>query len=59
VTLGLEVKQKEVDLERHYSGQLLNVIPAQKLRMLPEVERKFRLLILKQIQERRRGSEKN
>jgi hypothetical protein len=59
VTLGLEVKQKEVDLERQYSEQLLNVIPAQKVRMLPEVERKFRMLLLKQIQERRRGREKD
>lgn len=59
VTLGLDVKQREVDLERQYSEQLLKIIPAQKLRMLPEVERKFRLLILKQIQERRRGREKN
>lgn len=59
VALGLEVKQKEVDLERQYSEQLLKVIPAQKVRMLPEVERKFRVMILKQIQERRKGREKN
>jgi hypothetical protein len=59
VAFGLEVKQKEVDLERQYSEQLLTVIPAQKVRILPEVERKFRLMILKQIQERRKAREKN
>jgi hypothetical protein len=59
VTLGLEAKQQEVNLERQYSELLLKVIPAQKVRMLPEVERKFRLMILKQIQERRRGRGKN
>jgi hypothetical protein len=52
VELSLKLKQQEVDLEKDYSGKLLNVISAQKLRALPEVERKFRQMILDQIQRR-------
>ena len=46
------VKQQELNLEKDYSGRLLNVISAQKLRTLPEAERKFRQMILEQIQRR-------
>jgi hypothetical protein len=49
----LKIKQEEVDLERDYSGRLLKVISAQKLRSLPQVEREFRRMILEQIQRRR------
>lgn len=47
-----EVKQKELNLEKDYSGRLLKVISAQKLRTLPEAERRFRQMILDQIQRR-------
>jgi hypothetical protein len=52
VDLSLKLKQQEVDLEKDYSGKLLKVISAQKLRTLPEAERKFRQMILDQIQRR-------
>jgi hypothetical protein len=52
VELSLKLKQQEVDLEKDYSGKLLKVISAQKLRTLPEAERKFRQMILDQIQRR-------
>jgi hypothetical protein len=52
VDLNLRLKQQEVDLEKDYSGKLLKVISAQKLRTLPEAERKFRQMILDQIQRR-------
>jgi hypothetical protein len=52
VDLNLQLKQQEVDLEKDYSGKLLKVISAQKLRTLPEAERKFRQMILDQIQRR-------
>jgi hypothetical protein len=52
VNMRLKLKQQEVDLERDYSGRLLNVISAQKLKSLPETERKFRQMILDQIQRR-------
>jgi hypothetical protein len=52
VDLGLKLKQQELDLEKEYSGRLLKVISAQKLRTLPEAEKRFRQLILDQIQRR-------
>jgi hypothetical protein len=48
-----KIKQQELDLEKDYSGRLLKVISAQKLRLLPQAERKFRQMILDQIQRRR------
>ena len=47
-----EIKQQELDLEKDYSGRLLKVISAQKLKSLPQAERKFRQMILDQIQRR-------
>jgi len=52
VDLQFQVKQKELDLEKDYSGRLLKVISAQKLRTLPEAEKRFRQMILEQIQRR-------
>ncbi|HYG20985.1 MAG TPA: hypothetical protein VD816_18735 [Ohtaekwangia sp.] len=52
VDMRLKLKQQEVDLEKDYSGRLLKVISAQKLKTLPETERKFRQMILDQIQRR-------
>jgi hypothetical protein len=58
VDLQLKLKQQEVDLERDYSGRLLKVISAQKLRELPEAEHRFRQMILKQIQRRQMQQER-
>ncbi|HEY9045581.1 MAG TPA: hypothetical protein VIN08_06775 [Ohtaekwangia sp.] len=52
VELGLKVKQQEVNLEKEYSDKLLKVISAQKLRTLPDAEKRFRQMILDQIQRR-------
>ena len=52
VDLQFKVKQKELDLEKDYSGRLLKVISAQKLRTLPDAEKRFRQMILEQIQRR-------
>lgn len=49
----LALKQQEVDLEKEYSDRLLKVISAQKLRAVPQAERKFRQMILEQIRKRR------
>jgi len=53
-----EVKQKELNLEKDYSGRLLKVISAQKLRTLPDAERRFRQMILDQIQRRQLQQER-
>ena len=54
----LNAKQKELDLEKDYSGRLLKVISAQKLRSLPQAERRFRQMILDQIQRRQMQQER-
>jgi len=53
-----KMKQQELDLEKDYSGRLLKVISAQKLRSLPQAERKFRQMILDQIQRRQMQQER-
>jgi len=58
VDLGFKVKQQELDMEREYSGRLLKVISAQKLRTLPEAEKRFRQMIIDQIQRRQMQRER-
>ena len=53
INLGLNLKQREVDLERDYSGRILRVISAQQLIGLRKAEQDFRQLILNQLQQRR------
>lgn len=53
-----KAKQKELDLEKDYSSRLLKVISGQKLRSLPQAERKFRQMILDQIQRRQMQQER-
>jgi len=53
-----KVKQQELNLEKDYAGRLLQVISAQKLRTLPDAERKFRQMILEQIQRRQMQQER-
>jgi hypothetical protein len=58
VDLGLKIKQQELDLEKDYSGKMLNVISAQKLMTLRTADREFTRLILQQIQQRQQQSER-
>jgi len=58
VDLGLKVKQQELDLEKEYSGRMMNVISAQKLMNLRTAEREFTRLILQQIQQRQQQGER-
>lgn len=50
--LGLNLKQRELDLEKEYSGKLLNVVPAQKVMALRKAEDDFRKILIDQIQKR-------
>ncbi len=52
--LDLRFKQEELDLEKHYTGEMGRIIPAEKLIKLREAEMDFRKLLLRQIQQRRR-----
>jgi len=53
VDLGLKVRQRELDLEKDYSGRLLKVISAQQLINLRKGEREFADIVRTQIQQRR------
>mgnify|MGYP006955279124 FL=1 len=50
----LELKQKELDLEKEYTKKLSDIISPEKLVKLRQAEADFRRLLLKQLQERRR-----
>jgi hypothetical protein len=50
--LGFQLKQRELDLEKEYSGRILTTIPTQKLIALRQAEQDFRNIIIKQIQQR-------
>jgi hypothetical protein len=52
IEYGLQVRQKELDLEKEYSTKLLNVVPPQKVMALRGAENDFRKLVIKQIQQR-------
>ncbi len=53
IDLGLKVKQRELDLEKDYSGRLLKVINAQQMLNLRKAEQEFRAMIINQLQQRR------
>lgn len=53
VELGLNLKQRELDLEKTYSGKLLNVISADQMLNLRTAERDFQRMIINQLQQRR------
>jgi hypothetical protein len=52
IDLGFKLKQRELDLEKEYSGKLLNVVPAQKVMALRKAEDDFRRILIDQIQKR-------
>ena len=51
---NLELKQKELDLEKEYSRRFQQIIPAEKLVKLPAAEADFRRLVFRQLQQRHR-----
>jgi hypothetical protein len=53
INFGLQLKQKDLDLEKDYSSRILSVINAQQLLNLRKAEQDFRQLILNQLQQRR------
>lgn len=59
VKLGLTLKQKELDLEKDYSGRLLKIITAQQILNLRKAEGDFQRIILQQIQQRRNIQQRN
>jgi len=59
VKLGLELKQKELDLEKDYSGRLMKIITAQQMLNLRKAEGDFQRMILQQVQQRRMIQQRN
>jgi hypothetical protein len=57
--LGLELKQRELDLEKTYSDRLLKVITAQQILNLRKAEGDFQQMIRDQIQQRRLMQQRN
>jgi hypothetical protein len=53
VDLGLTVKQKELNLEKEYSGKLLKVINAQQVLALRKAEQDFRTMLINQMPQRK------
>lgn len=53
VDLGLQLKQKELNLEKDYSGRIMNVITAQQLLNLRKAEQDFRQYIINELARRR------
>ena len=53
VKLGLQLRQNELNLEKDYSGRIMNIITAQQMLNLRKAEQDFRQLILIQLQQRR------
>jgi hypothetical protein len=58
VDLGLKVRQRELDLEKDYSGRLLKVISAQQLLNLRQGEREFVEILRNQIEQRRMNQQR-
>jgi hypothetical protein len=59
VKRGLELKQRELDLEKDYSGRLMKVITAQQMLNLRKAEGDFQRIILQQIEQRRMMQQRN
>jgi hypothetical protein len=53
VNLGLQIKQRSLDLERDYSGRMLTVISAKQMLNLRSAEKEFNRMVLNQLQQRR------
>ncbi|MEQ9426028.1 MAG: hypothetical protein RJQ09_16500 [Cyclobacteriaceae bacterium] len=53
VERGMEIKQRQLDLEKEYSDRLLSVIDTRQLVNLRNAEEDFRQMIIRQIERRR------
>ena len=58
VDLGLQLKQRELDLEKNYSGRLLKVISADQMLRLRPAEKEFQRMLVQQLQQRRAMQER-
>ena len=59
VEKSLDIKQKELNLERAYSHRMTEVISTQQLFKLKNAEKDFQQMILKRIQDQRQKQDQN
>ena len=59
VQKGMEMKQKELNLEKEYSHRLTEVISTQQLFKLKNAEKDFQQMLLKRIQNQRQRQDQN
>lgn len=59
VQKSMEMKQKELNLEKEYSGRLSEVISTQQLFKLKNAEKDFQQMLLKRIQDQRQRQDQN
>jgi len=50
---ALDIKERQVQLEKQYAQRLTNIISAQQLLMLKKAENDFRKMILRRLEERK------
>lgn len=53
VNLGLQIKQRGLDLEKDYSGRMLTIITAKQMLSMRGAEKEFNRMVLNQLQQRR------
>jgi len=54
MNLSLNIKERQIQLERQYAQRLTNIITAQQLLSLKKAEDDFRRMILRRLEERKR-----
>lgn len=59
VQKSMEVKQKELNLEKEYANRLTDVISTQQLFKLKNAEKDFQQMLLQRIQEQRQKQDQN
>ena len=55
IQLGRETKERQLNLEREYSDRMLQIINNRQLLSLHEAEQEFRELLLRRLEQRRKG----
>ncbi len=59
MTKALQMKQRELDLEKEYSQKMLNVISTRQVMSLRKAEDDFRRMLMQRLEQRQRDQERN
>ena len=58
VNMAMDIKQREVNLEKQYSGRMMDVISSQQMLSLGKAEQDFRRMMLQRLQQRQQQQER-